>query len=46
MLISIHGGPESQFRPFFAPLTQLEVKELGLAVIAPNVRGSAGEGKT
>ncbi|HEX5446943.1 MAG TPA: alpha/beta fold hydrolase [Pirellulales bacterium] len=46
VLISIHGGPESQFRPVFSSVTQFEVNELGLAVIAPNVRGSAGYGKT
>lgn len=46
VLISIHGGPESQYRPFFSPFTQFLVKELGIAVIAPNVRGSAGYGKT
>ncbi|HVX10030.1 MAG TPA: alpha/beta fold hydrolase [Pirellulales bacterium] len=46
VLISIHGGPESQYRPFFSPITQFEVRELGIAVIAPNVRGSAGYGKT
>ena len=46
VVISIHGGPEAQFQPFFSPLTQYWVKELGLAVIAPNVRGSTGYGKT
>jgi dipeptidyl aminopeptidase/acylaminoacyl peptidase len=46
VLISIHGGPESQYRPFFSPMTQFEVTEMGIAVIAPNVRGSAGYGKT
>ena len=46
VLIRIHGGPESQFRPFFSGTTQFEVNELGLAVIYPNVRGSAGYGKT
>jgi dipeptidyl aminopeptidase/acylaminoacyl peptidase len=46
VLIEIHGGPESQFRPVFNPLTQFYVNELGLAVIHPNVRGSAGYGKT
>ena len=46
MLIRIHGGPESQFRPFFSGTTQFEVNELGLAVVYPNVRGSAGYGKT
>ncbi|HUY88417.1 MAG TPA: prolyl oligopeptidase family serine peptidase [Pirellulales bacterium] len=46
VLIRIHGGPESQFRPFFSGTTQFEVNELGLAVVYPNVRGSAGYGKT
>jgi dipeptidyl aminopeptidase/acylaminoacyl peptidase len=46
VVISIHGGPESQFRPSFSGLTQYWVNELGLAVIAPNVRGSTGYGKT
>jgi len=46
VVISIHGGPEGQYQPFFTPLTQYWVSELGLAVIAPNVRGSTGYGKT
>ncbi|MBI3854090.1 MAG: S9 family peptidase [Planctomycetes bacterium] len=46
VVISIHGGPESQYQPFFTPLTQYWVNELGIAVIAPNVRGSTGYGKT
>jgi dipeptidyl aminopeptidase/acylaminoacyl peptidase len=46
VLIQIHGGPESQYRPFFSPSDQFYVNELGLAVIHPNVRGSAGYGKT
>ncbi|HEV7224147.1 MAG TPA: prolyl oligopeptidase family serine peptidase [Pirellulales bacterium] len=46
VLVRIHGGPESQFRPFFSGTTQFEVNELGLAVVYPNVRGSAGYGKT
>ncbi len=46
VLINIHGGPESQFRPYFSSLTQYYVNELGLAVIYPNVRGSSGYGKT
>ncbi len=44
--ISIHGGPESQYQPFFAPIIQFYVNELGIAVVCPNVRGSAGYGKT
>lgn len=46
VLINIHGGPESQYRPFFSGLTQFYLNELGIAVVAPNVRGSAGYGKT
>jgi len=46
VLISIHGGPEAQYQPFFSPIIQYWVNELGLAVIAPNVRGSTGYGRT
>tara|TARA_B100000686_G_scaffold344203_1_gene426396 strand:- start:1263 stop:3248 length:1986 start_codon:yes stop_codon:yes gene_type:complete len=46
VLIHIHGGPESQYRPRFSSLDQFYLNELGLAVIRPNVRGSAGYGKT
>jgi dipeptidyl aminopeptidase/acylaminoacyl peptidase len=46
VLISLHGGPESQFRPGFDPWIQYVVNELGFAVIAPNVRGSSGYGRT
>ncbi len=46
VLIQIHGGPEGQYRPYFSPLVQYLVNELGMAVIAPNVRGSNGYGKT
>jgi dipeptidyl aminopeptidase/acylaminoacyl peptidase len=46
VVVQIHGGPESQYRPFFSGLIQYYVNELGLAVIAPNVRGSAGYGKS
>ncbi|OFI35356.1 TetR family transcriptional regulator [Alteromonas lipolytica] len=45
VIISIHGGPEAQFRPQFIGTFQLWMKKLGAAVIAPNVRGSAGYGK-
>ncbi|MEX2025731.1 MAG: acetylxylan esterase, partial [Pirellulaceae bacterium] len=45
VLIQIHGGPESQYRPVFSPSTQFYASE-GIAVIHPNVRGSAGYGKT
>jgi dipeptidyl aminopeptidase/acylaminoacyl peptidase len=46
VLIHIHGGPESQYRPYFSPAFQYWVRELGMAVIAPNVRGSNGYGKS
>ncbi|MDQ3232552.1 MAG: prolyl oligopeptidase family serine peptidase, partial [Pseudobdellovibrionaceae bacterium] len=46
VVISIHGGPEAQFRPGFSANFQYYATELGVAVIAPNVRGSAGYGKT
>ena len=46
LLIHIHGGPESQYRPGFEPFFQFLVNELGIAVIAPNVRGSSGYGKS
>ncbi|MBX3412492.1 MAG: S9 family peptidase [Pirellulales bacterium] len=46
VLINIHGGPESQYRPIFSGMTQYHVGEMGIAVIAPNVRGSDGYGKT
>lgn len=45
-VVMIHGGPEGQFQPYFSPVIQYYLNELGLAVIAPNVRGSSGYGKT
>ncbi len=45
VVISIHGGPEGQYRPSFSSTYQSWVAELGVAVIAPNVRGSAGYGR-
>jgi dipeptidyl aminopeptidase/acylaminoacyl peptidase len=44
VVVVVHGGPESQYRPSFAPLTQYLVAQ-GFAVVAPNVRGSTGYGK-
>jgi dipeptidyl aminopeptidase/acylaminoacyl peptidase len=46
VVVSIHGGPEGQARPFFTSTYQLWLEKLGVAVIVPNVRGSAGYGKT
>jgi dipeptidyl aminopeptidase/acylaminoacyl peptidase len=45
VIISIHGGPEGQFRPAFRSTFQLWNDKLDAVVIAPNVRGSAGYGK-
>lgn len=48
VVVTVHGGPESQwlpwFAPSFAPLTQ-HLLSRGYAVAAPNVRGSTGYGK-
>jgi dipeptidyl aminopeptidase/acylaminoacyl peptidase len=46
VVINIHGGPEAQARPWFAPLTQYLANEAGIAVLTPNVRGSDGYGKS
>ncbi|MFW6093058.1 MAG: S9 family peptidase [Pseudomonadota bacterium] len=46
VLVAIHGGPEAQYRPYFSSSLQYYVNELGMAVVAPNVRGSAGYGKS
>ncbi|MCY3810890.1 MAG: S9 family peptidase [Gammaproteobacteria bacterium] len=46
VIVNIHGGPEGQARPGFSPSTQFYLNELGAAVIFPNVRGSAGYGKS
>lgn len=44
VVMNVHGGPESQSRPLFAPVTQYLLGR-GYAVFAPNVRGSTGYGK-
>ena len=46
VVVYIHGGPESQFRPGFSSTFQYWVKELGVAILATNVRGSSGFGKS
>ncbi|MDP1798782.1 MAG: prolyl oligopeptidase family serine peptidase, partial [Planctomycetaceae bacterium] len=46
VIIQIHGGPESQARPLFSGIEQFYLNEMGIAVLVPNVRGSAGYGKT
>ncbi len=46
VVIQIHGGPESQSRPGFSSTYPMWMDRLGVAVIRPNVRGSAGYGKS
>jgi dipeptidyl aminopeptidase/acylaminoacyl peptidase len=45
VLIQIHGGPEAQALPLFSPITEFYLRELGVSVLVPNVRGSDGYGK-
>jgi dipeptidyl aminopeptidase/acylaminoacyl peptidase len=44
VVLSFHGGPESQERPGFNSTYQALLAQ-GIAVFAPNVRGSSGFGK-
>jgi dipeptidyl aminopeptidase/acylaminoacyl peptidase len=46
VLLNIHGGPEGQSRPGFQARNNYYLQELGVAIFYPNVRGSAGYGKT
>lgn len=46
VLIQIHGGPEAQALPLFSPILEFYLRELGVSVLVPNVRGSDGYGKT
>jgi dipeptidyl aminopeptidase/acylaminoacyl peptidase len=46
VLVQIHGGPEVQYVPQFSPTIQYLVAEMGIAVLAPNVRGSNGYGRS
>lgn len=43
-MLSLHGGPEGQERPIFSPQHQV-LAAAGIAVFAPNVRGSSGFGR-
>ena len=48
VVVMVHGGPESQFRPAFLPSytpLQQHLVSRGYAIAAPNVRGSTGYGK-
>jgi dipeptidyl aminopeptidase/acylaminoacyl peptidase len=46
VVIVIHGGPEGQTQDRFSSTFQYWVNELGITVVAPNVRGSTGYGRT
>ncbi len=43
VIVDVHGGPEHQRRPWFAPIKQFFL-DRGYAVLEPNVRGSSGYG--
>ncbi len=45
VLIDCHGGPAVQERPYFSYMFQFYLAEMGIAVIAPNIRGSTGYGR-
>ena len=45
VVLSIHGGPEAQEHPLYHPLYQYLLSR-GIAVLATNIRGSTGYGKT
>ncbi|HET6372878.1 MAG TPA: S9 family peptidase, partial [Candidatus Polarisedimenticolia bacterium] len=44
-IVNIHGGPEGQSRPTWQPVMQFFLNR-GYAVLAPNIRGSTGYGKS
>ncbi len=47
VLLSIHGGPEAQERPEYAYQGMYQyLLAQGVAVLAPNIRGSTGYGKS
>jgi len=45
VMLNIHGGPEAQWRPGWIGRSNYFLNELGVVIIYPNVRGSAGFGK-
>jgi dipeptidyl aminopeptidase/acylaminoacyl peptidase len=45
VVLAIHGGPEAQERAIYNPLYQYLLSR-GIAVLATNIRGSTGYGKT
>jgi len=44
-VVAIHGGPEAQERPIYRPVYQYLLSR-GVGVLATNIRGSTGYGKT
>jgi dipeptidyl aminopeptidase/acylaminoacyl peptidase len=46
VIVNIHGGPQERERPRFLGRSNYFRNELGIAIIYPNVRGSAGFGRT
>ena len=45
VVVAIHGGPEAQERPVYSPVYQY-LASRGVAVLATNIRGSTGYGKS
>ncbi len=45
VIFNVHGGPSGQARPIYNAVAQYHVNR-GVAVFAPNVRGSTGLGRT
>jgi dipeptidyl aminopeptidase/acylaminoacyl peptidase len=46
VFVNIHGGPEDRSRVQFLGPSNYLLNELGIALLYPNVRGSAGYGRT
>ncbi len=46
VLILVHGGPAAQMRPGYDATIAYFVDQLGAVVIAPNIRGSTGYGRS
>ncbi|HET7568660.1 MAG TPA: S9 family peptidase [Gaiellaceae bacterium] len=44
-VLAVHGGPEAQERPVYRPVYQYLLSR-GIGVLATNIRGSTGYGKT
>ncbi len=46
VIVDFHGGPEGQAKVHFMGRWNYYLNEMGLAILLPNVRGSAGYGKS